>query len=235
MSKNRAPAIIKIRGVIFDLDGILIDSEKFYFRADQRMLQEYGIEFTREMKKEYIGCGNLDMMKIIRDKYDLPETPAGLLKKKNSYYLEMARREIETFPKTVRLLKRLSEEGYPLALASGSSPAVIDELLTITGLKGCFSHIISSEEVKRGKPDPQVFLESARRLALSPESCVVIEDSTQGVEAAKSGGMLCIAIPSTVEKPLHPSFHLADLLFEGGMEEFDEDEAFRWITISGLC
>jgi len=147
----------------------------------------------------------------------------------------MARREIETFPKTVRLLKRLSEEGYPLALASGSSPAVIDELLTITGLKGCFSHIISSEEVKRGKPDPQVFLESARRLALSPESCVVIEDSTQGVEAAKSGGMLCIAIPSTVEKPLHPSFHLADLLFEGGMEEFDEDEAFRWITISGLC
>ncbi len=235
MSKNRAPAIIKIRGVIFDLDGILIDSEKFYFRADQWMLQEYGIEFTREMKKEYIGCGNLDMMKIIRDKYDLPETPAGLLKKKNSYYLEMARREIETFPKTVRLLKRLSEEGYPLALASGSSPAVIDELLTITGLKGCFSHIISSEEVKRGKPDPQVFLESARRLALSPESCVVIEDSTQGVEAAKSGGMLCIAIPSTVEKPLHPSFHLADLLFEGGMEEFDEDEAFRWITISGLC
>ena len=173
------------------------------------------------------------MMKIIRDKYDLPETPAGLLKKKNSYYLEMSRREIETFPKTVRLLKRLSEEGYPLALASGSSPAVIDELLTITGLKGCFSHIISSEEVKRGKPDPQVFLESARRLALPPECCVVIEDSWYGVEAAKSGGMLCIAIPRT-QKPLH-QHHLADLLFDGGMEEFDENEAFRWITISGLC
>lgn len=235
MSKNKMTAIINIKGVIFDLDGILIDSEKYYFSADRRMLREYGVEFTREMKKKYVGCGNLDMMKLIKEQYDLPETPARLLEKKNSYYMEVARREIETFPKTVRLLKRLSGEGYPLVLASGSSPAVIDELLTITDLKGYFSRIISSEEVERGKPDPQVFLEGARRLALPPEACVVIEDSTQGVEAAKSGGMLCIAIPSTIEKPLHPSFYLADLLFEGGMAEFDEAKALRWIRTPGLC
>ena len=235
MFTNNTMAINKVQGVIFDLDGTSIDSEKFYFTADQKMLEEYGIEFTREMKKEYIGCGNLDMMKIFREKFNLPDSPEKLLEKKNSYYLEMARQKIEPFPKTVRLLERLNEAAYPLALASGSSPDVIDELLTIIGLKGYFSLIISSEEVERGKPDPQIFLESARRLALPPEYCVVIEDSVQGVEAAKSGGMPCIAIPSTIQKPLHPSYYLADLLFEGGMEEFDEEKAFRWIVQSELC
>ncbi len=232
---NKTKAIPKVQGAIFDLDGTLIDSVGLYTAADQKMLKEYGISFTREMKKEYVGMGNLDMMRAYRERFNLPDSPEKLLEKKNSYYLEMSRREIKLFPKTVRLLERLHEAGYPLALASGSSPAVIDDLLAITGLKEYFTVVISSEEVERGKPDPQIFLESARRLALPPECCVVIEDSWYGVEAAKSGGMLCIAIPGATQKPLHPSFYLADLLFEGGMEEFDEDKAFRWIVQPGLC
>jgi beta-phosphoglucomutase family hydrolase len=222
----------RVRGIIFDLDGTLIDSVELYTVADQKVLKEYGINFTREMKKDYIGMGNLDMMKAYRERFNLPDPPKKLLEKKNKYYLEMAREGIKIFPKTKRLLEKLHEAGYPLALASGSSPAVLDELLAITGLKKYFSVVVSSEEVERGKPDPQVFLESARRLGLPPECCVVVEDSAHGVEAAKSGGMLCIAIPSTLQKPLPPGFYLADLLFEGGMEEFDEDKAFHWIAQS---
>jgi beta-phosphoglucomutase family hydrolase len=232
---NKTKAIPKVQGAIFDLDGTLIDSVGLYTAADQKMLKEYGISFTREMKKEYVGMGNLDMMRAYRERFNLPDSPEKLLEKKNSYYLEMSRNGIKIFPKTVRLLERLKKAGYPLALASGSSPAVIDELLAITGLKDYFTVVISSEEVERGKPDPQIFLESARRLGLPPECCVVIEDSVHGVKAAKSGGMLCIAIPGAIQKPLPPGFYLADLLFEGGMEEFDEDKAFRWIVQPGLC
>lgn len=220
--------IKSVEGVIFDLDGTLIDSEKHYFSADQALMKEYGIEFTKEMKKNYIGCGNYEIMKILKEKFNIPDAPETLLKKKNEYYMEIARNRTTVFPKTCRLLKKLSDAGYPLILASGSSPAVIEELLEIAGLASYFSLALSSEAVNRGKPDPTVFLESARRLDLPPERCVVIEDSTQGVEAAKNGSMLCIAIPSIPEKPLHPSFLLADLLFES-MEDFDECRAYRWI------
>lgn len=218
-----------VQGVIFDLDGTLIDSEKNYYEADRRLLKEYGIDLTPEMKKEYIGCGNLDMLKAMKKRFGIADSPETLLKKKNDYYMETARSNTIVYPKTFSLLKKLKQEGYPLVLASGSSPGVLEEILTIAGLKHYFSLIISSEEVKHGKPDPQIFLESARRLDLLPQRCVVIEDSPQGVEAAKRALMLCIAIPSITEKPLHKSYLQADLLFENGMADFDESKAFHWI------
>ncbi len=221
-------SVTDIQAVIFDLDGTLIDSEKFYYKADHRLMKEYGIDLTPEIKNDY-GCGNLDMMRMMKDRFFLQDSPETLLKKKNDYYMEMARNNTVVYPKTFRLLKKLNTDGYPLALASGSSPEVLKELLENTGLKDYFTLIISSEEVDQGKPDPQIFLESAHRLNILPQNCVVIEDSPQGVEAAKRAFMMCIAIPSIIKKPLHENFLLADLLFENGMESFDDIIAFRWI------
>jgi len=226
--KNKPPSY-SIEAVIFDLDGTLIDSEENYYEADRRLLKEYGIDFTLEMKKEYIGSGNLEMMRKIKRLYKINDTVETLLRKKNSYYIEIARKNTRVYPEMLKFLKLLKKSNYPLAVASGSSPEILEELLTITGLKEYFSAIVSAEDVQRGKPAPDIFLESARSLNIPPENCVVIEDSQYGVEAAKRAFMYCIAIPYIIDKPLPDSFIMSDLLFENGTKSFKALQALHWI------
>src|SRR2546427_13222036 len=102
-------------------------------------------------------------------------------------------------------------------------------LLEAVGLLPRIGVVVSAEEVPRGKPHPDVFEEAARRLGVPAHECVVIEDSRHGVEAAKRAFMRCIAVPYLTEQPLPGRFGMADLLFDGGMQSFDADAAFRWI------
>ncbi|OHD12055.1 MAG: hydrolase [Spirochaetes bacterium GWD1_27_9] len=218
-----------IKAVIFDLDGTLIDSEDNYYEADKILLSRYGIDFTQEDKKQYIGTGNLEMMKRIKLRYNINETAETLLEKKNSLYLNLAKNNTKVFSEMKEFLNLLKDNNYPLAVASGSSPIILEELLTSLDLKKYFDIIVSAEEVKKGKPAPDIFLETANRLNIEPHNCCVIEDSQYGVEAAKKAFMYCIAIPYLTEKPLADSFTLADLIFEDGMKQFLAKKAFDWV------
>jgi beta-phosphoglucomutase-like phosphatase (HAD superfamily) len=129
----------------------------------------------------------------------------------------------------VRLLELVKARGLPLAIASGSSPGVLRTLLEAAGLLPGIGVLVSAEEVPRGKPYPDIFEETARRLGVPAHECVAIEDSRHGVEAAKRAFMRCIAVPYLTDPPLSDRFAMADLLFEGGMQSFDADTAFRWI------
>lgn len=221
----------KIEAVIFDLDGTLVDSEPIYFESDRRLLAEYGVvDFDAVLKHKYAGIGSKAMLEDIKKTYPIQESVEYLLEKKNEYYLEMARTNTVVFPEMKKFLDLLQEQHYPLALASGSSPVVVDEILTMTGLKNYFAVILSAEHVEKGKPEPDLFLEAARRLDVLPENCLVVEDSQYGVEAAKRAFMHCIAIPYWEKAALPESYFQADLLFPDGMAEFTAAKAYQWMA-----
>jgi beta-phosphoglucomutase family hydrolase len=217
-----------VGAVIFDLDGVLVDSEPNYFEAERLLLAEHGVEFTEADKRPYIGMSTLAMLEDVVPRYGIGAPVAELLERKNALYLELAARFTVVYEQTSALVRALHGR-YPLALASGSSPAVIDVVLAAAGLREYFDVVISAESVERGKPHPDLFLEAARQLGVPPGDCVVVEDSSYGVQAAIAAGMRCIAVPYLVDAPLDEAFSAAHLLVEEGMTRFDADEALAWI------
>lgn len=218
-----------MKAVIFDLDGTLVDSEPNYLEAERRLLAGYGISFDEEAKREYIGRSTRDVLEAIRTRYGLAADVETLSAVKNRLYLEIAGRGTPVFPEMRKLLDRLAGARYPLALASGSSAEAVDAVLAITALRDSFDVAVSADEVALGKPAPDLFLETARRLGVAPGRCVVLEDSQHGVEAARRAGMRCIAIPYLIDPPLARGFEHADLLFRAGMAAFTAEAAFEWI------
>ena len=218
-----------VRAVIFDFDGTLVDSEPNYYRADREMLGRRGIPFTGLEKRRYIGGSSLDMWADLRIRLELPETAEELVALRDGLYLEIALAETEVFPEMRRMWDRVRAWPLPIAVASGSAPGVLRGLLGAVGLAGDVQVVVSADEVARGKPAPDVFLEAARRLGVLPEECVVIEDTRYGVEAAKRAFMRTIAVPYLVDPPLADAFLMADLLFAEGMKGFDADRAFAWL------
>ena len=218
-----------VRAAIFDLDGTLVDSEENYYLADRELLARRGIPFTREDKRPFVGRGNLEMLGELRDRFGLPESAEALAEEKNAIYLSLAETGTRVFPGVHRLLERLRARGLPVAVASGTSPAVLSRLLEVLGLAGSLAAVVSAEEVPRGKPAPDVFLEAARRLGVPPQECVVLEDSRHGVEATLRAFMRCIAVPPPEEGPLAPELGMADLLVEGGPAALDPEAVLAWL------
>jgi HAD superfamily hydrolase (TIGR01509 family) len=219
-----------VRAVIFDLDGTLLDSEENYFLADEQLLAGYGIPFTRDDKRRYIGGSNIDMMVDLKRRYRLPDAPEALAERKNRLYLELALTRTRVYPEMRRLWDALRARGVPVAIASGSAPEVLTRLLAVVGLANEVGVVVSAEEVPRGKPAPDIFLEAARRLGVPAHACAVVEDSRHGVEAARRAFMRCIAVPYLTDPPLDDAFLMADLLFAEGMATFDPERAMAWLA-----
>lgn len=219
----------KIKAVIFDLDGTLVDSEPNYLEADKRLLAEYGIlNLDEESKNKYIGISTKDMMADIKEIYQIEDSVETLVSKNNGYYSELAKDNTNVFPEMKNLLILLKEKGYPIALASGSSKKIINDVLSLIQISEIFDVIVSAEEVREGKPKPDIFLEAAKRLGLSPENCLVLEDSKPGVEAAKSAGMYCVAVPYYSEQIVCEGLKKADVLVNG-MGNFSSKKIYEWM------
>ena len=131
-----------------------------------------------------------------------------------------------------KFVELLASEGVPTAVASGSSPQAIEAILRGTGLAAFLRTVVSADEVERGKPAPDVFLEAARRLGADPAHCVVLEDAAPGAAAAHAAGMRCIAIPYVAAQADAPEFTTASLLLRGGQAEFTARSAYDWIVRS---
>lgn len=217
--------------VIFDLDGTLVDSEPHYYEAGRRLLAAHGVPgFTWENHLRFIGIGTQETLETLRRENGLAASVETLLAEKNRLYLELAHSGTEVFPEMRKLVERLHAAGHPLAVASGSSRAAIDAVLGATSLNELLPLRVSAEEVPHGKPEPDVFLEAARRLGVSPAGCVVVEDAPPGAEAAHRAGMRCVAVPYVPAHVTDPAFSGADLLFPGGQREFDAQKAYDWIV-----
>ncbi|MGB7961395.1 MAG: HAD family phosphatase [Propionicimonas sp.] len=213
--------------VIFDMDGVLADSEPVHLAAERAMLAEYGHHLTTVAKRPFIGLSGDDIMQGLIALFDIDSTVETMAAAKASHQRALIP-EMGGFAVTDALVRRLAAASMPIAVASGSEPGIIDASLDAVGLGEFFEVRVSADEVPLGKPAPDVFLEAARRLGVSPDSCVVIEDAVPGVAAALAAGMRCVAIP-TVTEPLDPIFARAHLLFPAGMGSADVDAILDFI------
>jgi HAD superfamily hydrolase (TIGR01509 family) len=177
------------------MDGVLTDTEPIHQRAELKMFDLLGINISREMHNNFVGSSDLSMWREIAKSQQLPYTIPQLLQLKRSIYLEYLKREdqIKAIPHVSKLIADLFQNNFLLALASSSPLEQIDYILGVLNLKQYFHSISSGDEVEFGKPHPGIFLKAAQRVNVNPKDCIVIEDSCNGVMAAKKANMKCIA------------------------------------------
>jgi beta-phosphoglucomutase family hydrolase len=182
------------RCVIFDMDGVIIDSEPIHQECERRLFGLLRIEISEEEHNSLVGATDETMWSKLGKLHHLPMSINDVIQLKKSIYLEYIKCEttIEPLPYVKELIINLYEKGFQLALASSSPHEQIDYILKKFEIKRYFHAIISGEDVKAGKPHPEIFLKAAAVIGVTPNLCVVIEDSHNGVIAAKKAGMECI-------------------------------------------
>ncbi len=182
-------------GVIFDVDGVLVDTGPFHFESWLKMAKEIGKKFTKKFFYLTFGQQSVPITrKLVGSKVEqhLVEKWAGL---KEQYYREMVRDKLEPLPGVLNLVNDLKDKKFKLAIGSSGPPENVE--LVVTTLNLTFDVIITAAEVEKSKPEPDVFLIAAEKLKLDPKNCIVIEDAPVGIEAAKRAGMSVIALRTT--------------------------------------
>lgn len=199
MNPESAPAEErKLAGVIFDMDGVLVESEPFIAEAAVRMFAEKGVAVTHEDFRPFIGTGEDRFLGGVAEsrgvELDMPRD------KTRTYeiYLELIRGRLEPLPGVHEFIARCRTRGLKLAVASSADRVKVEGNLRELGLpEGTFDAVVVGEDVIRKKPAPDIFLEAARRLDLNPGSCLVIEDAVSGVTAAQAAGTRCLGITTS--------------------------------------
>lgn len=189
---------VKIKGLIFDLDGVLVFTDKFHYQAWKTMADELGVYFDETINHRLRGVSRMDSLEIILERYEGPDLSLRekekLAEKKNEVYRTLLESMTPNdVTKEVRdTLTKLREKGYKLAIGSSSKNAKF--ILEKVELKDAFDAISDGNNITKSKPDPEVFLKAAEYLGLPPKACMVVEDAEAGIEAAKKGGMYAAGI-----------------------------------------
>lgn len=184
-----------IKAIIFDMDGVLVDSEPFHIEIEKQQFLQSKLSVSNEEHHQYMGVASDVMWKEIAEHHSINVSVEDLIEqfkiKSIQYFSELD--EIPVMPGLVDLLERLSRKNYPMAVASSSYPEIIEIILEKTGLRKYFDVVVSSQEAGKSKPEPDVFLLAARKLGIPANDCLVIEDSANGIKAAQAAGMSCVA------------------------------------------
>ncbi len=184
----------KLLGAAFDMDGLMFETESVYYKAAEVLLGRRGYAYTDELCREVMGRPPRYCFEKFIEAYDLPETWEALSDESEDIFLELLKEGYETMPGLYLLLDRLESCRIPKCVATSSSRRVTEAILAKDCLKKRFGFVITSNDITRGKPDPQVYLTAAGRLGIAPEHLAVFEDSSAGVEAAKHAGAVCFAL-----------------------------------------
>jgi HAD superfamily hydrolase (TIGR01509 family) len=195
--------------VVFDLDGLLIDSEQVWDEARRALARERGGRWTETASRDMMGMSSLEWSRYMHDVVGVPDPPEEISAQVVQRLKSIYRRQVPLLDGAVEAVERLAAR-WPLALASSSNRELIDLVLELTGLGQFFRATVSSEEVARGKPAPDVYLEAAQRIRADPQRCAAVEDSENGIRSAKAAGMRVVAIPNPHYPPPDEAFTLAD-------------------------
>jgi beta-phosphoglucomutase-like phosphatase (HAD superfamily) len=199
-----------IAAILFDMDGVLMDSEPLHLRATQFALGDRGRSYMERDNRSFFGATDVEMFRVLRILFDLDAPTDDLVHRKREHLVSLVRAEGRGLPGVPDVPLRFRDAGLRLGLVSASARPVIDAIVHAVGLSGAFETMVSGDEVPRGKPAPDGYLMAARRLAVDPLHCFVVEDTRNGVLAAKAAGMKVAAVPGPTT--LHEDFSPADLI-----------------------
>ena len=200
-----------INAVVFDLDGVLVDSETVWDDVREALVRERGGRWHDKAQAEMMGMSSPEWSRYMHEELALPEPPEEINGEVVRRILVRYRDDLPLIEGAVAAVERLAA-AFTLALASSSNRPLIDAVLETAGLTARFSATVSSEEVARGKPAPDVFLEAAQRLSVEPDVCAAIEDSSNGLRAARAAGMRVVALPNAHYPPEADALALADVV-----------------------
>jgi HAD superfamily hydrolase (TIGR01509 family) len=200
-----------IGAVVFDLDGVLIQSEEVWDTVRERYTRERGGRYDAEIQRAMMGMSSTEWSRYLHETAGIPDEPEAINADVVRLMLDAYERKLPLIDGAVDAVQRLART-YPLGLASSSNRQLIDAVLRAAGLEGDFAATVSSEEVARGKPAPDVYLEAARRLGVEPMDCAAVEDSHGGIRSAKAAGMRVIAIPNPSYPPDDAALAQADVV-----------------------
>ena len=195
-----------IQTVIFDMDGVIVDSEPVYFKIDKQMFEELKIDVSFEEHCSYVGASSQNMWDAIRKKHGIADRSAELMRKEHGLYMEylIHANDLQPIDGVIELINDLHESNFKLVLASSSRMEIINIILDKFELLDLFTVRISGSELAHSKPHPEIFLRAAQLIQSEPKECIVIEDSKNGVAAARAAGMKCIGFlnPSSGDQNL---------------------------------
>jgi len=202
-----------IAAVVFDLDGLLLDTEELWDEAREELARERGGRWHDGAQRDMMGMSSPEWSRYMHDVIGLPDSPEQILEEVVERLAELYRRQLPLIDGAVEAVRRIGAH-WPLAIASSSNRPLIDLFLELTETQELFRATVSSEEVAHGKPAPEVYLEAATRLDVAPGRCAAIEDSENGIRSARSAGMRVVAIPNRVFPPGPEALSLSDVLLD---------------------
>jgi beta-phosphoglucomutase family hydrolase len=200
------------KAVIFDMDGVIAETEHAHIGAEKQTMLKYGIEISEDELHEYTGTTAKVMLTSLIKKYKLNTTFDRIFKEKEEILFKLLEEDVQPTKGVIDLLRKLKKMKVKLAVASSSHKRMIEYVLKKLEIIELFDSIVGAEDIDRSKPDPEIFLKSAKRLNVKPEECTVVEDSKLGVEAAKKAGMKCLGYvnPSSGKQDLSKADFVAD-------------------------
>lgn len=211
-----------IKAIIFDLDGVIFDSEVIHQQAWEKVFEKYGIILAQEDYLRGIGVSDSDFLKELLEQKKLTGDIQALIKEKRGKLLELSA-EAKPVDGIYQLIKEF-HNNYKLAVASNSDKEFVMKLLENSNLAGFFDVILGFQDISKPKPDPEIYLKCAEKLGVSKEECLVIEDSPAGIKSAKKAGIKCIALVTTLDEE---NLSQADFIIK-------KHEVFRLKTFPGL-
>ena len=202
-----------IAAVVFDLDGVLLDSEQVWDDAREQLAAERGGRWHPQAQKDMMGMSSTEWSRYMHDTIGLPEPPEQINREVVERLSAIYREHLPALPGAREAVERLAAR-WPLGLASSSNRELINLALELLGVEHLFAATVSSEEVASGKPAPDVYLEAARRLGVDPTEAAAVEDSNNGILAAKAAGMRVVALPNRHFPPDPAALEQADAVLD---------------------
>jgi HAD superfamily hydrolase (TIGR01509 family) len=202
-----------VEAVVFDMDGVLIDSEEVWDEARHALATERGYDWPESAQRDMMGMSSTEWSRYMHEQVGVPEPPEKISAEVVHRLEDLYRKHLPLLNGAVETVERMGGS-YRLGLASSSNRPIIDLVLDLAGIAGRFEATVSSEEVERGKPSPDVYLEVLSRMGVSPERAAAIEDSTNGILSAHAAGVRVIAVPNRAFPPREDALEAADAVIE---------------------
>ena len=200
------------KAIVFDMDGVIVDSEPLWEKSERIFMHNMGLEYNPLYRDKILGLNQKDSALLLRDTFNLKISIGEIIEERLKILLQLYKNELKLIDGIEKILSESLNENLKVGLASSSPMNIIEFVLNKFEIKKYFHSLVSGECTENGKPDPDIYIEAAKRLGTEPEKCIAVEDSINGVISAKNAGMYCVAVPDK-RLPLD-GYRLADVIVD---------------------